>query len=81
MPYRTDKASQFTAARHFLFGLTWYNIRPCDLAVIVLDFYNPGGGFILVSGTVGSVTQGQYCDARLQFCYQKLIVIAVYHLF
>ena len=49
--------------------------------VVVLDFYNPGGGSILVSGMVGYVTNGPFCDDILQFCFHKFIVIVMYYLF
>ena len=67
--------------RTLVFGVTWDNISLCDCTVVVLNFYNPGGGSIFLSGMVGSVTHGPYCDVRLQFCYQKFIVIVVYRLF
>ena len=35
----------------------------------------------MVGGMVGSVTQGPYCDAGLNFFCQKFIVVFVYHLF
>ena len=63
----------------------WHHLvqyyTPCNLEAIFLDFYNPGGGSILVSGMVGFVAQGPYFDARLKFCCQKFIVVVVYHLF
>ena len=43
-----------------------------------MDFYNPVGGFILVGGMLGSVTNGPYCDARLNFL---LLEVHCYFLF
>ena len=77
MPYSTDKSSLFTMVRTLLIGVTRDNIIPFDCAVVVLDFYNPGGGPILVSGMVRSVTHVPYFDARLQFCRHKFIVFFI----
>ena len=77
MPYSTDKAAYFTAVVTLWFGITHYSVSPCDCAVVIRDFYNPGGGSVLVSRMVEAVTHGPYCDAILQFCCHKLIGIAV----
>ena len=65
MSYSTNKATYFTAVRTLQDGVTWYNINACDFTVIVLDFYNLGGGSIMVGGMVGYVTHRPYCDAGL----------------
>ena len=67
MLYSTNKSKYFTVVRTLAFGVTCDNISPCDYTVGIMYFYNPGRGSILVSGMVGSVTHGPYCDSRLQF--------------
>ena len=81
MPYITNKATWLTAVRTFKFGVTRENINTCYGAVVVLYFYIQGVGSIMVVGMKVSVAHRPYCDAGLQLCCHKFIVIFIYRLF